>query len=158
MIKKIFQKIKMRNPELISKVAYRLSDMIQNEKGEYKAVIQLIGKKEFFEMKPEEILADDKLTALFHQHDVRLLTYLGYCGINTPQYKILAKKMLANEGIELAIYNKKTDTFSVKNIEHIPTNDHETIKNLNSQDAYELGFAHGRKSIITEKESLNLKN
>lgn len=156
MFKKIIQKIKEHKiaSESIVKIAYRVSDIIQNDKGEYKVVVQLIGKKEVFEMKPEQILANDSLTTLFHQHDIRLLTYLGYCGINTPQYKILAKKMLANEGIELAIYDKKTATFSVKNIEEIPTNDTETINNLISQDAYELGFAHGRKSILEEQKAL----
>ena len=156
MLKKIIQKIKVHNESTksIVKIAYRVSDIIQNDKGEYKVVVQLIGKKEVFEMKPEEILANDDLTTLFHQHDIRLLTYLGYCGINTPQYKILAKKMLANEGIELAIYDKKKESFSIKNIEEIPTNDAEIINNLVSQDAYELGFAHGRKSILEEQKAL----
>jgi hypothetical protein len=71
-----------------------------------------------------------------------------------PQYKILAKKMLANEGLELAIYNNKTEKFSIKNLQEIPTNDQEIIGNLNSQDAYDLGFAHGRKSIFQEQELL----
>lgn len=138
---------------ILKKPVYRVADIIQNDKGQYKAVIQMVGKSEIFEIKPEEILANNEFTALFHQHDVRLLTYLGYCGINTPQYKILAKKILANEGIEFAIYDNKTEDFSIKNIQDIPNDDINIINNLKPSDAYELGFAQGRKSILEEKNS-----
>jgi len=153
MLKNIFKKVKNTvTDELITKSSiYRIVDIVENDKGQFKAIIQLVGKNDFFEMKPEEILSDDKMTESFHQHDIRLLTYLGYCGINTPQYKILAKKLLANENIELAIYDNKSEKFSIKNLDDIATNDEIMIKNLTQQDAYDLGFAHGRKSILDEK-------
>lgn len=117
-------------------------------------MIQVIGKSSFFKLKPEEILANDELTSSFHQHDIRLLTYLGYCGINTPQYKILAKKILINEGIELAIYDKNKEKISIKNIDDIPIQDQHTVENMAPHDAYQLGYAQGRKSIINEKPML----
>jgi hypothetical protein len=157
MLKKLISKTKKilnTSTPPTKKIAYRVENIICDKNGEYKAVVQLVGKKDVFKMKPEEILANNKLTTLFHQHDIRLLTYLGYCGINTPQYKILAKKILANEGLELAIYDNKGKSINIKNIDDIPTNDSETISKMESQDAYELGFAHGRQSILEEKKLL----
>jgi hypothetical protein len=94
---------------------YRVVEIHKNEKGIYHATIQIIGKKEVFKMKPEEILADDTLTEFFHPFDIRLLTYLGYCGIHTPQYKILAKKILSDETLQFALYDNKNDQVSYVN-------------------------------------------
>jgi hypothetical protein len=133
---------------------YRVAEIKKNEKGIYKATIQVIGKKEIFKMKPEEILADDRLTELFHPFDIRLLTYLGYCGINTPQYKILAKKILSDESLQFALYDNKNDQVSYMNSDNIPTAEPTIISNMDSMDAYDLGFNHGRKSLILEKSLL----
>jgi hypothetical protein len=130
---------------------YNIADILKNENEQYTAIIRINGKKECFRMKPEEILADNELTQCFHQFDIRLLTYLGYCGINTPQYKILAKKILTNENIDFALYDKEKNSYSIISSRDIAIGDEELIANLNSKDAYELGFSHGRNSILEEK-------
>lgn len=156
-IQKAIKDIVKSNQKVIKGPVYRVTDFIKNEKGQYKAMIQVIGTKEFFKMNPEEILANDDLTATFHPFDIRLLTYLGYCGINTPQYKILAKKILANENIQLAIYDTKKDSVSVVDSDDIEISKTEMIKNLEPTDAYDLGFTHGRKSIMKEKELMKMQ-
>ena len=105
-------------------------------------------------MPPEKILGDDRLTESFHPFDIRLLTYLGYCGINTPQFKILAKKILKDENIQLALFDKAANDLLLINVSDIETGDVNIIKNLASKDAYELGYSHGRSSILKEKELL----
>lgn len=137
---------------------YRVAEIVKNEKGQYITIVQVIGKREHFKMKPEEILADDRLTSAFKPIDIRLLTYLGYCGINTPQYKILAKQILTDEKIQFAIYDNKKDDVMILDHSNAQMIDENMIKNLTAADAYDLGFSNGRQSILNEAEALkNIK-
>jgi hypothetical protein len=154
-IKKIIHNIQTNHKNIIPKQLYRVVEITENNKGLYSTKVQIIGTRQFFTMKPEEILADDKLTAAFHPLDIRLLTYLGYCGINTPQYKILAKKILANEKIQFALYDNQKDSVMILDDTNLQTIDDEMIKKLKSKDAYDLGFSNGRKSILEEKALFN---
>ena len=72
---------------------FRVTSIEQDDKGDYRINAQVINKNMFVKMKPEEILADDELTNAFSPIDVRTLTYLGYLGLNSPQYKILAQRL-----------------------------------------------------------------
>jgi len=58
--------------------------------------IKVINKNISFTIKPDEILAKDSMVDLFSPRDVRTLTYLGYLGINSPKYKILARRLSEN--------------------------------------------------------------
>jgi len=153
-IKKVFHNIHNLKSDTTPRQLYRVVEINENDKGLHSTKVQIIGTRQFFTMKPEEILADDKLTAAFHPLDIRLLTYLGYCGINTPQYKILAKKILANEKIQFALYDNKKDSVVILDDHNLNTIDDEMIKNLKSKDAYDLGFSNGRKSILEEQDLL----
>lgn len=148
---------KQENDTIIKKSRepiYRVIDIVETDKQQYKAVIQVINKKECFRIAPENILADDRLTEAFHQFDIRLLTYLGYCGINSPQFKILAKKILKDENIQLALFDKTSNDLMLINTNDIATGDINIISNLAPKDAYELGYSHGRTSILKEKDLL----
>ncbi|QLH42298.1 MAG: hypothetical protein HWD59_05950 [Coxiellaceae bacterium] len=72
-------------------ILYRVAD-IETEGDEHTCVIQVIGKGLTFKIKPEKLLANDERIDYFSQKDIRTLTYLGYLNINSPKYKVLAKK------------------------------------------------------------------
>lgn len=135
----------MSNPAKQPPIIYRVCEILENDLGHFQVAIQVIGKATVFKVKPEDILADDRLTASFHQHDIRLITYLGYCGINTPQYVIMAKKMLKNQDINFAIFDKNSQ--SIKETGQGFEIDDEVIQKMKPRDAYEIGFMNGRKSI-----------
>ena len=135
----------LNNPSKDQPVIYRVCEIIENDLGHFQVAVQIIGKSAIFKVRPEEILADDRLTACFHQHDIRLITYLGYCGINTPQYLIMAKQILKNEDITFAIFDK--DTQSIKNTGTDFKINAAIIEKMKAKDAYEIGFMDGRKSV-----------
>jgi hypothetical protein len=153
-IKKAWVSVKELSKSNGPSYIYRIVKIAKNEKGQYSTIVQVVGKSAHFEMKPEKILADDRLTAAFSPLDIRLLTYLGYCGIHTPQYKILAKKMMADEKIQFAVYDNKADEVIVLDHSKAQAIDEKMIKSLTSEDAYDLGYANGRQSILEEKQLL----
>lgn len=133
------------------RVFYRLLSIEQNKKQEYQATVQVIGKNRSFTMKPEEILADDKLTNFFSPTDVRTLTYLGYLGINSPKYKILAQKLSEqNDGILFVLHKKGTETVEVKKAKEI-LSDKKIISGLDQDDASMVGYTAANEAS-TEKE------
>ena len=88
------------------KPCYRIADINTSIANEPSVTIQMIGKNITFKIAPETLLADNKLVNCFSPTDIRTLTYLGYLGINSPKYKILAKLLFLklyhcyNESIE----------------------------------------------------------
>jgi hypothetical protein len=74
---------------------YKLIEIIQ-EDDYYTVMIKVVNKNITFQASPEEMLSNDALVDQFSPRDIRALTYLGYLGINSPQYKILAKKLSVN--------------------------------------------------------------
>ena len=58
MLKKTLAKAKniFSGIKVIDSPAYRIADIIQDDKGEYKAIIQIVGKKDFFKIKPGNII------------------------------------------------------------------------------------------------------
>lgn len=79
------------------KHAYKVLSIEQDEESNFIAVVQITSKGQPFRMQPEAILVNDDLTDSFSQRDIRALTYLGYLGINSPKYKILAKRLSEND-------------------------------------------------------------
>lgn len=87
--------------------AYRIASIDETDDNDYLVTVHTILKNAHFFMKPEEILADDKMTDLFSPRDVRTLTYLGYLGINSPKYKILAQRLSAEDNRIIFALHKK---------------------------------------------------
>lgn len=144
----IFNVIKSLNER--QKIAYRVVSIQQDEAENYFAVIQTIGKATTFIAKPEELLMDDEIVNLFSQQDVRNLTYLGYLGINSPKYKILAQKLSEkNDQTVFAILKKGETKHHVITAAEISTNT-EILNGLNQKDAHKIGFIAGSEQIILE--------
>ncbi|OGT06658.1 MAG: hypothetical protein A2103_03570 [Gammaproteobacteria bacterium GWF2_41_13] len=131
---------------------YRVAEIEKDKNGEYEITIQLIGKSTVFKMKPEEILADDKMTDQFSPRDVRTLTYLGYLDINSPKYRILAKKLSEKDNRMLFALHKKGDKLlHVKTASEISQNK-EILKQIDQQDAHMIGYMTA--SEMMQQESL----
>lgn len=130
--------------------SYRLISIRKTGTDEYLATIQLIGKRVTFEMKPEEILSDDNLTDKFLPRDIRSLTYLGYLGINSPKYQILAQQLVNNEQIVFAIHKKGTKNIDLKTATQI-SQDKAIIENLPHEDIHTVVFTVAKESMQKEK-------
>lgn len=116
----------------------------------YTVKIQLINKSSISTMKPEEILADDNLTNQFSPLDVRTLTYLGYLGINSPQYKILAKQLSdKNDQTLFALHKKGENKKIIKTANEISSED-DILTQLNPKDAHMIGLTTAMEQQIME--------
>lgn len=136
------------------KPVYRLIEILQDENENYVVYVQVINKNVAFHIKPEEILKDDKLVDQFSPRDVRTLTYLGYLGINSPKYKILAQRMVDDSKIIFIVKKKGQKDFIVKSAQEI-LNEQDIISNMPANDAKTIGYTVGinnfEKSICKSK-------
>lgn len=133
--------------------AYRVCEIAQDKKGDYYVVVQMVSKYRIFKMKPEEILANDAMTLQFSPLDVRALTYLGYLGINSPKYKVLAKHLSAQEGMVFSVYSKEKDAVEIKKANEIVA-DKEIWQNLDRDDLPEIAYSAGGDDILNEREQI----
>lgn len=130
---------------------YRILAIEEVEDSEYEATVQITNKSHTFKMKPEEILSDDKMTDSFGPRDIRTLTYLGYLGVNSPKYKILANRLYEKDSnIIFAIKEKGKKGCIVKTAEEIST-DEKFLSQLSQRDAHKIGYTTGSQNIVKEK-------
>ncbi|OGT05833.1 MAG: hypothetical protein A2103_01045 [Gammaproteobacteria bacterium GWF2_41_13] len=134
------------------KPVYRIASIEKEKQGDYEITIQLIGKSTVFKMKPEEILANDGMTDQFSPRDVRTLTYLGYLDINSPKYRILAKKLSEKDNRMLFALHKKGDkTLHFKTAIEISQNK-EILKQIDQHDAHMVGYMVASEAMLEEKK------
>lgn len=130
---------------------YKVVEIIETDRGNYTATIQLINKNVIFHSKPEDILKDDHLVDQFSPRDIRTLTYLGYLGINSPKYTILAKRLSENadktvfalreRGKKKVVTKSAQEIFSDKNV----------LKSMSASDAHDIGYTVASETFIAEK-------
>lgn len=132
--------------------AYRILSIEQNEDETYVAVVQITNTRQVFRMNPEEILASDQITDLFSQRDIRTLTYLGYLGINSPKYKILAKRLSENDSsLIFAIKERGNKQPIIKTAREISCDD-ALMSNFHQKDAHMIGYAIAAEAAINEEK------
>lgn len=132
--------------------AYRVLSIEQNEDETYVVVVQIINTCQIFRMVPEEILASDEITDLFSQRDIRTLTYLGYLGINSPKYRILAKRLSENDAsLIFAIKERGKKQPLIKTAREISCDD-KLMSNLHQKDAHMVGYAIATEDAINEEK------
>lgn len=132
--------------------AYRVIAINKNNNDEYIATIQLINKSNQFEIKPEEILKNDRFVSLFSPYDIRTLTYLGYLSINSPQYQILAQRLSEkNDKTLFAIKKRGEKEILIKTAAEI-LKEKEISENLNAKDSHIVGYTVGTESILKENK------
>ena len=131
---------------------YRVINIVKNDSGDYKVTIQMIGKSFVQKISPEELLADDKMVNLFSPTDIRTLTYLGYLDINSPQYKILAKRLSEDHDQTLfALHKKGEKNYQVLTASQI-AKDMSILKNLTQEESYMLGMTTAHEQHVLEQK------
>lgn len=130
----------------------RIVDILQDENDDYFVEIQCIGKMGASKKRPEEILADDALTKQFSPIDVRTLTYLGYLGINAPQYKLLAQRLSENEKMTFAVYKKRENKLENKTANDI-LNDKSIMESLDQDDVAKVSYSAALNHIQERQEN-----
>tara|TARA_R110002167_G_scaffold93474_7_gene250499 strand:- start:8286 stop:8786 length:501 start_codon:yes stop_codon:yes gene_type:complete len=136
---------------------YKLEEIYEVNREYWVKVIEvgmapiMLGKRTPKDLYPNDILADDDLTSLFHPLDVRSLTYLGYVNMNAPEFEIIREK--TNEGndrIFIVSVKGKSDC-EIKTSYEIQSPN--IVKKLNTQDAYRVGELSNQ---MESKEELEL--
>lgn len=148
-LKKLVLEIKQEKNKYTFIPIYRVIEILEEE-GEYTACIQLIGKNITFYERPEIILADDALVDQFSPRDIRTLTYLGYLCINSPKYKILARRMIEDNKMVFAIKKKGEKEAIFKTAKEI-LKEQEIVKSMSPNDAKIVGYTAATE-IFTEEE------
>lgn len=132
--------------------SFRILSIEQDENDSYIAIIQLVNKNTVFRMHPEEILASDSMTDSFSQRDIRTLTYLGYLGINSPKYKILAQRLSENDNkLIFSIQERGNKNYIIKSAGEISL-DEKLICGLDQKDAHRVGYAIATEQVTEEKK------
>lgn len=130
---------------------YRIVSIKQNEEDDYEVSVQVIGTATVIKMKPEEILADDDLTNKFSPTDVRTLTYLGYLDINSPKYKILARRLSEKDNkVVFALHKKGSKNVEIKVASEISQNP-DILKQLHPEDVHMVSYIAGTEYTLEEQ-------
>lgn len=134
---------------------YRLLKVEEQDDGKFTIFAQMINKNITVQYAPEEILTDDKLTNSFSPCDIRALTYLGYLGINSPKYKILAKEYCDNNQTIFILQKKGENKIEAKTASEITTDDG-IINNLNQKDAHIVGYTMANENFLLKNNKTYL--
>lgn len=135
--------------------AYRIVEINLTDADEYIITVQLINKNSVFQVRPEEILADDHFVDLFSPRDIRALTYLGYLMLNNPKYKILAQRLSEHQDKMLFVLRKKGEKkIIVKTADEI-LKAKDILNNLKPDDLQAISYAVATENILGEKKAIN---
>lgn len=139
-IKNYIYELKSSMTQEIYKPRLRVIEISKTELNEFVAIIQVINKNVAFDVYPEEILEDDSFVDMFAPRDVRTLTYLGYMGINSPKYTILAKHLSReNDKIIFSIRKKGDKKIILKSALDL-INEKDIIQSMSPIDSHEIGY------------------
>lgn len=138
---------------------YHVVEINKTETDDYIATIQLINKNVIFQIKPEEILSNDKLVNQFSPCDIRTLTYLGYLSLNNPSYKILAQRLSeTNDKVLFALKKRGDQNIIIKSADEI-FKEKDILNNLGSEDSQVIGYTAANESMMKERQEKDiLKN
>lgn len=158
-VKKVFKQLRELNKKNCYTPSYRIAEIFQDDEGDYFVQVQIISKSLAFKAKPEELLAKDNIVDQFSPRDVRTLTYLGYLGINSPKFKILAQRLSENnDKLIFAIKKKGHDKLIVKTADEI-VKEKEILESLRPEDAHLVGYTFATENVLEEKKQKEmLKN
>ena len=134
------REIKSSMTQEVYKPRLRVIEISKTELNEFVAIIQIINKSVAFDVYPEEILEDDSFVDMFSPGDVRTLTYLGYMGINSPKYTILAKHLSQENNKIIFSIRKKGDKKIILKSALDLMNEKDIIQSMCPVDSHEVGY------------------
>ena len=129
---------------------YKLIEIMQ-ENDCYFVMIKVVNKNITFQARPEEILGNNALVDKFSPRDIRTLTYLGYLGINSPRYKILAQTLSTNTDKMIFSLKRRGENEVIKKTADEILNEDGIISHLNSNDAKIIGYTIATENMLQEK-------
>lgn len=117
----------------------RVIEIIKDEEN-FKVKVQMINSFKVYYDVPEKILESDEYINKFSPTDVRTLTYLGYLGINSPKYKLLAQRMIETGDVVFVIKQKGQKNMILKTAKEL-FKEKEFINNMSAVDASSVTYA-----------------
>ena len=143
--------------QIQEKNIYRIIEIKQSAKEQYKLIVQVIGKSSIIECLPNEIVADDRLLEGFSQKDVRTITYLACEKIKKPKYKIVSQDFCEKfNGMVFKLKEPENEVLLTKTANQIVI-DKYLINNLSKEDINSISYIAGyeysqNKTFLTEKD------
>ncbi len=130
---------------------YRLVEVKQSCLGQYKLVIQLIGKSAMIELTPHEIVANDRMLEGFSKKDIRDITYLACEQYKKPRYKIIMQEFCDKfNKILFKLKKRDSDEIILKTAGQISL-DKNLIHSLSPEDICSVSYAAGYERSSLEK-------
>ncbi len=127
---------------------YRIVEIKQSTSGQYKLIVQIIGKSTIIECTPEEIVTNDHMLEGFSKKDIRAITYFACEEIKKPKYKIITQEFSGDLNTLLFKLKKcDGDEVMLMTAGQIVL-DRELINNLSVEDVRSISYAAGHEQSI----------
>lgn len=131
---------------------YRIIEIKQSSKGQYKIIIQVIGKSSIIECSPQEIVADDQLLEGFSKKDIRMITYFACEQTKIPKYKITGQEFCAyTNSVVFKLRETENDYIVARTANQIMM-DKDLTNALSQEDiksiSYMAGYEHSQNKKV----------
>lgn len=130
---------------------YRIIEIKQLSSGQYKLIVQVIGKSSIIECSPQEIVAVDRLLEGFSKQDIRTITYLACNPIKKPKYKIIMQEFCEKfNRMIFKLKDAKSENMLIKSANQIVM-DKNIINNLSTEDVSSISYIAGYECSQIDK-------
>jgi len=141
---------KYSDPQIQQNI-YRIVEIKKIFSGEYKLVIQIIGKSTVIECTPQEIVLNDEMLVGFSKKDIRDITYFACKAERNPKNKIVIQEFC--EKLNKMLFKLKpinNDEVIVKTANQISL-DKKLINSLSVEDVQSISYMAGYEHALNEK-------
>jgi len=142
---------KYSDQQQFQQTIYRIIEVKQLSSGQYKLIIQVIGKSTVIECTPQEIVTNDQMLEGFSKKDVRAITYFACERASKPKYKIVMQEFC--EIFDKIIFKLKkhnSDEVILKTADQISL-DKNLMNNLSQEEACSISYVAGYELSFAEK-------
>lgn len=129
---------------------YRIVEIKQSPLGQYKFVVQIIGKSTVIECTPHELVANDQMLEGFSKKDIRVIIYFACEQRKKPRYKIIMQEFCDSFN-KILFKLKKRDSNEIifKTAAQISL-DKNIINNLSQEDLCSISYTAGYEQCSHE--------
>lgn len=122
---------------------YRIVEIKQGAYGQYKLIIQIIGKSTVIECTPQEVAESDCLLEGFSKKDIRIITYFACTKNINPEYRILTQEFCSTlNRIQFKLKNENSGETFLKSADQIFL-DKILINKLSKEDICSISYVAG---------------
>ncbi len=145
------------NQHQIQDSIYRIVEVKQSTNGQYKLVVQIIGKSTVVQYAPEEIAVSDRMLEGFSKRDIRTITYFACEQNKKPRYKIIMQEFCDTlNKILFRLKKRDSDETILKTAGQISL-DKNLITNLSQEDVCSISYIAGYEQSTHEKCANEIK-